>query len=189
MHTRKSAHLEWWELIKCVTLILALTRTTGVSCMQHSSVLCLWFGELNVSFTDLNTTQQLLINADSLGGSWYHISQSGIRSMKGWCSAVQSCGHVGKTASVSRNLYCAFIRTLPVFNQAAKHFNEPQAFIVPLNLSCICICQGQSAHNYCSRALSAALLFSAEKHEERLITDCLRLHSCFCHLNSWSNHT
>lgn len=63
------------------------------------------------------------------------------------------------------------LRTPPQFNRAAKHFNELQAVIVPLNPSCIS--RGQSALNYRRKALTERFaLLRGKKCGERLITGC-----------------
>lgn len=57
----------------------------------YAACVRLWCIEPKVILTHLNTTQQLLNNADRRFGSCYHISQSGIRSMKG-CNPLTMLG-------------------------------------------------------------------------------------------------
>ena len=153
------AYTQWWGLIPFATVFPAHIHKQVFE-GGNVVVCCLWCRELTVILSSLNTTQQLLINADSIFASWYHISQSGIRSMKGWHSAVHSCGLVGQTSSISGNIELCLhahthtltytntnTHTPSVFNHAAKDFNEPQAFIAPPPPPPPYISQGQRALN------------------------------------------
>lgn len=143
--------------------------------------------ELTVISTNLNTSQKLLINADSLFGTWYHIIQSGIRSMRGWYSTAQSCGHVWQTASIWQFQLCIHVHTVTytgtnthtpsVFNQAAKDFNEPQAFFLPLES----ILYGPRPKTTQLVRRYLLLWFFLQETGMTLINSS-RLRSCFCNL-------
>lgn len=58
-------------------------RTETDVCLYATYFCAACSAEMTAICTNLNATQRLLINTDRVFGSCYHISQSGIRGMKG----------------------------------------------------------------------------------------------------------
>lgn len=106
--------------------------------------------------------------------------------MKSWYSTVQSRGYVGNTARI---LYAICIvpahillqRLIGLLNtlMSRRHLSPPWI--------CLVLAKAK-VHSITVEALSTVLHFSAKKTEKLLITDCLRLHSCFCNLHKVITH-